>query len=749
MSHVLERRQALAWRRIFGVGVLLCVVLCFAAAAAALNEWRNTYAAARRSAEIVAKSYAVHLGKVLANADALTGVIRYEYDRSPTTFNLRSLIDGAAITPDSAAQVTIVGADGQVLQTWPHELKNPVYLSDRPHFVFHKNNPDAALFIGSPVKGRVSGDTTIQFSRRLDTVDGRFAGVVVTSEHPDYLSQGFLSRANVGEHGALTAFLSNGTLLARSQIGAAASAVGPDFSDYLEKYDTRTGELIDPVDRSARIFAYAPVEGHPVIAAVALSTDEVMLPFYTHVWAYIASALLLSLFVLGATFLAMWYASRLISAEEKMRSAAETDPLTELQNRRSLREAIDAHCAGGSVTANSLAILTLDLRDFGRVNDLLGQDAGDALLRLVADRLRGVAADDMLVARVGGDEFSLLIYGDNALSKAFRTAGLIVEAFLKAFGLRGHTYLMNVAIGVASLEHSPAAGSELWRNANRAMAEAKHEASKSGESAVRVYTDAMAHRLDLDDDDFRALLLAMERREIAVRYAPIVSAASRQLTALRGSLFWSRSGEDARDEAELHELADRHDLLFRLGTYQLSEMCARDAISHIPTYAVVPAAVVLQGDLDQFLVHIEETRAFDYGRLRLGISQPGDLIGHPRAIQTLRQLRERGIEIYAANITGDEWSISIVRLLPLAGVEVGAQLLAAAAEDRIAESMLSGILTTCAELDLTIQVAGVSSEAQLNRLKDFPNVVVYGSLFSAEEFVEIPNNLVGPRGHES
>ncbi|MCA3864394.1 MAG: EAL domain-containing protein, partial [Burkholderia sp.] len=90
-----------------------------------------------------------------------------------------------------------------------------------------------------------------------------------------------------------------------------------------------------------------------------------------------------------------------------------------------------------------------------------------------------------------------------------------------------------------------------------------------------------------------------------------------------------------------------------------------------------------------------------------------------------------------------------VRLLPLAGVEVSAQLLADAVADKIAESMLSGILTTCAELDLTIQVAGVSSEEQLSWLKSFPNVVVYGGLFSAEEFIEIPNNLVGPRGHES
>ncbi|HDR9511070.1 diguanylate cyclase [Burkholderia cepacia] len=749
MSHVLEKRQALARRRILCVGLLLCVVLSIAVFAAALNEWRNTYGAARRSAEIVAKSYAVHLGKVLANADALTGVIRYEYDRSPATFNLRSLIDGAAITPDSAAQITIVGADGQVLQTWPHTLTKPIYLTDRPHFVFHKNNSDAALFIGAPVKGRVSGDVTIQFSRRLVTVDGRFAGVVVTSEHPDYLSQGFLSRANVGEQGALTAFLSNGTLLARSQIGAAASAVGPDFSDYLENSDRRTGELIDPVDRTTRIFAYVPVDGYPVIAAVALSKEEAMLPFRAHLGAYAAWTALLLMIVSGATLLAMRHASKLILAEEEMRKAAETDPLTELQNRRSLREAIDAHCVRVPAAANSLALVTLDLRDFGRVNDLLGQDAGDALLRLVADRLRGVAADDMLVARVGGDEFSLLIHGDDALSKAFGTARLIIEAFLKAFGLRGHTYLMKVAIGIASLELSPAAGSELWRNANRAMADAKHAASKSGESEVRIYTDAMAHRLDLDDDDFRALLLAMERKEIAVRYAPIVAAASGQLSALRGSLTWSRSADDERGEAELHELAARHDLLFRLGTYQLTEVCAREAIPHVPTYSVVPAAVVLQGDLDQFLGHIEEMRAFDFGRLRLGISQPGELIGHPRAIQTLRQLRERGIDIYAANITGDDWSISIVRLLPLAGVEVSAQLLADARADRIAESMLSGILTTCAELDLAIQVAGVSSEEQLTWLKSFPKVVVYGGLFSAEEFVEIPNTLVGPRGHES
>ncbi|WP_333968755.1 diguanylate cyclase domain-containing protein [Burkholderia orbicola] len=749
MANAIERRQALIRRRILSVGSLLCVVLCIAVIAAAFNEWRNTYAAARRSAEIVAKSYAVHLEKVLANADALTGVIRYEYDRAPAAFDLRSLIDGAAITPDSAAQITLVGADGKVLQTWPHALSKPVYVSDRPHFVFHKNNSDAALYIGAPVKGRVSGDVTIQFSRRLVTADGGFAGVVVTSEHPEYLSQGFLSRANVGEHGALAAFLSNGTLLARSQPGAHASAIGPSFSTYLDNADVRSGELTDPVDQSTRIFAYTPVDGYPVIAAVALSKDEAMQPFRAHLGAYAACLALLLMIVSGATLLAVRHASKLIDAEEKMRKAAETDPLTELENRRSFRDAIDAHCAHVPVAANSIALLTLDLRDFGRVNDLLGQDAGDALLRLVADRLRGVAADNIRVARVGGDEFSLLIHDHDALSKAFGTARLIVEAFSMAFGLRGHTYLMKVAIGIASLELSPTAAADLWRNANRAMAEAKSAAAKSGESEVRIYTDAMAHRLDLDDDDFRELLLAMERRSLVVRYQPIVDVESRGLTALRASLAWPRSADDVREEAQLHELADRHDLLFRLGTYQLNEVCTRDADLQIPVYAAIPAAVVLQGDVDQLLAYIEATHAFDCHRLCLGISQPGDLIGHPRAIQTLRQLRERGIDIYAANITGDDWSISIVRLLPLAGVEVGGQLLAAAAEDKVAESMLSGILTTCAELGLKIQVAGVSSLEQISRLKGFPNVVVYGSLFSTEEFVEIPNNLVEPRGHES
>ncbi|AJY38953.1 diguanylate cyclase [Burkholderia humptydooensis] len=743
------RRYISTRHRILTVGALLCVLTSVSILLAAANEWRNTYASAYRTAQVIAKSYAVHLAKVFATTDALTGVIRYEYDRSPETFHLRSLIDGSALTFDSAAQITIVGADGLVLQTWPHKINNSIYLNDRPHFIFHKNNSATGFFIGAPVKGRVSGYVTIQFTRRLVGRAGKFAGVVVTSERPEFLSAGFLSRASVGEHGALLAFLNDGVLLSRAELNVQATATGPGLNAYLEASGTSSGELVDPIDRSTRIFARAPVDGYPVVAAVALSKAEAMAPFRAHLYVYVVFALVVLGILLGATVLALRHARKLILAEEEMRKLASTDPLTDLENRRSLRAAIDTHCSRVPVAANSLALLTLDLREFGRVNDLLGQDAGDALLRLVADRLRGIAATDVRVARVGGDEFSLLVDDKDALARALGVARIVVEAFERAFGLRGHAYLMKVAIGIATLERSVAAGSELWRNANRAMSDAKRAAASSGESEVRIYSEAMAHQLDRDDDDFRALLLAMERREIRLHYEPIVDISTGRLSAWCGSLVWERASDDVRTMSELHGLANRTDLSFRLGTYQLAEAYSRQDSACAPIYSAIPAAVALQGDLDNFIEHLEETRGIRRRNIRLGILNAGELIGHQRTVESLRRLHSQGAEIFAAGITGDDWSISIVRLLPLTGVEIGSRFLSAASQDKVAESMLLGIMTTCSELSLRIQVSGLDSQQQCDFLRSFSNVLAYGKLYPAAVFNDFADNPMESRGHDS
>lgn len=709
-------------------GVLMCAVFAFAIKV----DLDNSREAAERSAEIVAASYATHLNKTLANIDALTRVVAREYQRSTTPYDLNSLVGGGAITPDSAAQITVVNASGVTTQNWPTR-HSPVDLSDREHFVVQKNSSSSSFYVGVPVRGRISGNWTLQFTRRLNSKTGAFDGIVVVSERPEYLSDGFINSATTGRDGVLLAFRSDGGLLARKGINGPAEVTGLTLANYLSAFDTQAGELIDPVDHVQRYFAYAPVPGYPVIAAVAISEHEALAGYRQRRIYYIVFAALTALLLVASVVSILAYVGKLRIAEDEMRRLAETDPLTELENRRSLRQCVEKFFARGSVSSDSIALLMLDLSDFGRINDLLGQDAGDAMLRVVATRLREVTAGRYRVARVGGDEFGLLVEGPNALARARGLACAAIESFSLAIGLRGHSYVMKASIGVAGNGATASTVSELWRNANRAMSAAKQAVEETGDSQVRMYTASMAERLDKDENDFHALLDAMQKKEIALEYAPVLRVDHSLAVAARASLVWHRPGIGRHASTEFLPLATKHDLSYRLNTYLIEEAWQQiealpDALA-VPIFVSVPAEVVMQGDLSEFVDYMVASGSTRAGRLWLGIEGLERLRGNEHAIASLHKVKDKGLKLYAANITGD-WSVSAMRALPVSAVEIGADLFANRKTDRISESIVVGILASCAELGLTTLVGGVTSPEQVEWLKRYEGVWAYGAHFS-------------------
>jgi hypothetical protein len=147
---------------------------------------RDTQDAART----IARSLQTHTLKTIHDVDVIALLIKYGYETAPLTFDLARYQAYGLITADTALQVTVVGANGHVLSsTLP--FKGVVDLSDREHFLVHRSNPQTGLFISRPVIGRVSKQWSIQATRRIDDSDGGFGGVVVISENPAYLTDGF------------------------------------------------------------------------------------------------------------------------------------------------------------------------------------------------------------------------------------------------------------------------------------------------------------------------------------------------------------------------------------------------------------------------------------------------------------------------------------------------------------------------------------------------------------------------------
>ena len=277
--------------------------------------------------------------------------------------------------------MTIVGPNGDVLQTTTPGGKQ-VNLSDRPHVLIHQTNPEAGLYISQPVLGRLSNQWTLQFTRRLNNPDGSFAGVVVVSENPDFLTDGFYNLDTLGPGGMLAVISDNGYLLSRRTGLGKASPTGPPAAAYREMVGAKGRVFSDPVDHVRRFVTYRHISQYPVAVLVGLSERDELAGYQHAKVLYLVMAAVISVLLLTA-------AGFITVMMGKLQGLAETDSLTGLPNRHLLTQTLRRRMDALGASAR-LAMLYIDLDNFKKINDTLGHKTGDELLLKVAHRLADV-----------------------------------------------------------------------------------------------------------------------------------------------------------------------------------------------------------------------------------------------------------------------------------------------------------------------------------------------------------------------
>lgn len=176
----------------------------------------------------------------------------------------------------------------------------------------------------------------------------------------------------------------------------------------------------------------------------------------------------------------------------EMRHLANHDALTGLPNRRLLQDRLDAHIASAGKDGRSLAVMYLDLDGFKKVNDTIGHDAGDELLQSVARRLKaGIRASDT-VARIGGDEFIVVVPELDGPATVAQIAGTLVDAISRPYSIKGRTISVSTSIGISVYPDNASSSSELMNIADQAL----HQAKTSGKNRYRFAFNALPASVD-------------------------------------------------------------------------------------------------------------------------------------------------------------------------------------------------------------------------------------------------------------
>ena len=393
------------------------------------------------------------------------------------------------------------------------------------------------------------------------------------------------------------------------------------------------------------------------------------------------------------------------------------DPLTRLPNRIALMERLASRIARAAHTPlPKFAVLYLDLDRFKIVNDSLGHAYGDALLTEAAARLGAVLGPEDVLARVGGDEFVILLDEIDGVDSVSRITARLQDAMRPAIRLNHREVFTSASIGVrVSTDSSPRA-SDLLRDADVAMYRAK---SRGGGQAM-TFDPPMHHELLEKLRVQTEMHGALQREEFELVYQPIFDTADCRLCGFETFTRWNHPTRGRLTAADFMNAANESGLIVPIGRWVLRETCAQlsDWIARYPNSLSLSVSVNLcdRELLDPDFLRTVESALEDSGlpasRLVLEMSE-GVMVSHSQAaVPALRRLRDQGVQIQMDNFGRGYSSLTTLRRMPISAIKIDRSLIVGVAADEELRALVATIAGYASALGLDVIAEGVETAEQ-------------------------------------
>ncbi len=436
---------------------------------------------------------------------------------------------------------------------------------------------------------------------------------------------------------------------------------------------------------------------------------------------------------------------------------ANLDQLTGLPNRHGLLRALEVAVTESLRDSTALGVLFLDLDRFKVINDTMGHETGDDLLKQVAKRIAGAVRASDIVARFGGDEFVVICRGLLTGDSSVAIARQILHAFEAPVPLKnGVDHVVTPSIGVATMDKfNPRTSRELVRDADVAMYRAKRE--KTG---LSVFDEAQRRdalgRLDIE----QALRIALEDSKLDVHYQPIVESRDRSLAAFEALVRWNRPGMGLVSPGSFLGVAEEAGLIAPLGELVLREAVAQTSIWNHGLLSARQAKVgvnVAERQLidPQFVAKVERVlnwAALPPWLLTLEITEDVIMEHLDSSLSVLRDLKRLGVNLAIDDFGTGRSSLSYVRRLDMVDVlKIDKSFVNGLGQDSVDEAIVQAIVAMANALGLEMVAEGVETETQFEILQELGVQRVQGFLFhrplpAADLEFELRNNqqLVPP-----
>jgi len=404
--------------------------------------------------------------------------------------------------------------------------------------------------------------------------------------------------------------------------------------------------------------------------------------------------------------------------EARLEYLANHDALTGLPNRRLLADRTAQAIVHARRALRPTALLVLNLDRFKLVIDSAGVAAGDALLRMVADRLRGIVREGDTVARLGADAFAILAADLARADDALTVARKIQEGMRSPLALEGRELHVTVSIGAAVYPRDGEEFELLLRNADSAM----HRVKAEGRNAFQFYAAAMTHqaadRLELEN----GLRLALARRELEVHFQPQVALADRRVVGVEALMRWPHKERGWISPARFIPVAEDSDLIHPLGEFALAEGCRQikawdsAGVASLRVAVNVSARQFRSAGFVQAVDRAVRAAGLEPGRVELELTEGVLVESQDQATDILGQLKAIGLRIAVDDFGVGYSSLSYLSRLPIDCLKIDRSFVQRVAEHGRDAAIAQAIISLGHALGLRVVAEGVETAEQLEFL---------------------------------
>jgi diguanylate cyclase (GGDEF)-like protein len=438
---------------------------------------------------------------------------------------------------------------------------------------------------------------------------------------------------------------------------------------------------------------------------------------------------------------------------EQNHALAYYDPLTGLPNRRMYRERLEQCLRHAESDEGLVAVCFLDLDGFKRVNDTLGHNSGDGLLRQVAERLLGnlrlsdlVAREDrgesqISVSRLGGDEFTLVL---NRIANA-RDAGIVADRVLEAlrapFVVGKHEVFATGSVGIAVYPFDGKDADTLLKNADTAMYWAKDR----GRDNYQFFSISMNEETEKKHKIESLLRAALERDELTLNYEPVRDARSAAVTGVEVLLRWEDQELGSVSPSDFVPIAEETGLIAEIGGWVLRTACMKargwqDTGLHPIRIGVnVSGHQLRHPKFVETVARILDESGLSAGALEFHVAESTIMLNHAATGTTLQELHDLGISLLLDGFGTGHSSLSCLRRFPIGRVKIDRSFVAQLPGATDGSVVVKAVIAMAHSLDLRVVAGGVETVEQADHLRALGCDELQGHLLSPpvceEEFV--------------